>query len=75
MDYVDGDECQTGRLKVWNIYRVGHPSGVTEDQWTGNAGMVLAAETPESRRYRCSDGVGAFDLSDFEFEVQWSEAR
>jgi hypothetical protein len=66
-------ECKTGKLKVWNIYRVRHPTGTTEDQWTGNAGMVLISQTSAARRYKCSDGVGPFDLSDFEFEIQWSE--
>ena len=66
-------ECRTGKLKLWNIYRVHHPTTVTEDQWTGNAGMVLISQTAESRKYKCSDGVGPFDPSDFEFEVQWSE--
>src|SRR5205807_1167153 len=62
-----------GRLKFWNIYRVSHSDGtVTEEQWTGNAGMILVDESQRSRHYRCSDGVGPFDERDLELVIEWT---
>ncbi len=64
--------CAHREVLLWNIYRVIHPSGqVTEDQWTGNAGMVLVEESSHMRRFVCSDWKTPFDPSAIEFEVQW----
>ena len=66
--------CPSGELVVSNIYRIRHDSGlVTEDRWTGNAGMVLLEEKSGYRRYGCSDGIGPFDPTNFEFEIEWQE--
>jgi hypothetical protein len=67
--------CPGGELVLWNVYRVRHHSGVaTEDQWTGNAGMVLKKESPAMRTYACSDWRTPFDPSALEFEVHWQDA-
>jgi hypothetical protein len=64
--------CPTGELGVWNIYRVRHPNGtVTEDMWTGNAGMVLLEEEPTKRTYGCSSGIEAFDPSELVVQIEW----
>jgi hypothetical protein len=56
-------ECQDGELRVWNIYRTKHPGGsITEDAWTGNAGMLVENVSPTRRRYLCSPGyANGFD--------------
>ena len=65
-------ECPDGELRVWNVYRIAHPTGeVTEDSWTGNAGMVLVCEDARLRRYKCSAGPGPFDPDQFNFEICW----
>jgi hypothetical protein len=50
---------KSGRLSVWNVYKVKFPQGGTrEDRWTGNAGFWV--ETFDGQRvYHCSDGVAA----------------
>ena len=51
-------DCPDGELRVWNIYRTVHPNGaVTEDRWTGNAGMARVDAQPRRRRYRCFPGT------------------
>lgn len=66
--------CPTAELRVWNIYRINHLNGrVTEDAWTGNAGMIVEVVSSNIRRYRCSDGKGAFKPI-FEFEISWNES-
>lgn len=46
-------------LRVWNIYRITHRSGlITEDSWTGNAGMLVELRSNNVRRYRCSNSIG-----------------
>ena len=65
--------CANGTLIVCNIYGMEHrPGFVTEDCWTGNAGMEVLESTATMRRYRCSDGVGDFDPTDLEFEISWN---
>jgi hypothetical protein len=60
------------RLQVFNQYRIRHRSGlVTEDYFTGNAGMVVTAISRAKRRYECSTGTGSFS-KDFVFEIEWS---
>jgi len=64
--------CADGVLGVNNIYRITHrPGFVTEDQWTGNAGMVLLKSSATVRRYGCSDGLGEFASTDLVFEIEW----
>jgi hypothetical protein len=51
-------DCREGELRVWNIFRTVHPNGaITEDKWTGNAGMAIVDAQPRRRRYRCSPGT------------------
>lgn len=65
-------ECPDAELRVWNVYRITHTTGVvTEDYWTNNAGMVLVCEDTGRRRYKCSAGPGPFDPDQFEFEICW----
>ena len=64
-------ECDDGELLVWNIYRTKHSRGaITEDAWTGNAGMIVSIVGPNKRLYRCSRNLGPFDPS-FEFSIEW----
>lgn len=66
-------KCPDGELKVWNIYRTKHSSGmVTVDQWTWNSGMILEKETPSSRHYRACCELGPF-TPNFQFEISWKE--
>jgi hypothetical protein len=67
-------DCRGGELRVWNIYRNTHPSGaITEDAWTGNAGMTVAQQAENRRLYRCSRGnTTQFDPS-FEVLLGWEE--
>jgi len=65
-------ECPDGKLSVWNIYRTKHRTGeITEDYFTGNAGMVVICKAPKVRRYNCSAGPGPFDPEQFLFEIRW----
>jgi hypothetical protein len=64
--------CPSEGLTVWNAYRVVHPDGtVTEDMWTGNAGMVILEDAPQSRVYGCSTGEGDFDATQLVFRLEW----
>jgi hypothetical protein len=63
-------------LRVYNKYRTHHGSGlVTEDKFTGNAGMVVTQTAQNSRRYECSNGPGPFSKADLVFEIGWEAAR
>ena len=63
-------------LRVYNKYRTHHRSGlVTEDKFTGNAGMVVTQTAPNSRRYECSNGPGPFSKADLVFEISWELDR
>ena len=58
-------------LKVWNIYRIHHKSGlITEDQFTNNAGMLIESNSTNQKIYHCSDGIGKFDLENQVFKVE-----
>jgi len=62
--------CPTGELRIWNVYRIRHRNGtITEEAWTGNAGMVVTAIDGNTRTYECSDGTGDFNPRDFIFSV------
>lgn len=63
-------ECPDRELRVWNAYRIVHNNGeVTEDYWTGNAGMVKDHDDGQCYRFRCSSGAGSFDPTEFVVEV------
>jgi len=64
--------CPDGELRIWNIYRIKHKSGlITEDSWTNNACMYVQEMSPTRRKYFCSDGLGDIDLRNHEFELNW----
>jgi hypothetical protein len=64
--------CPDGELKVWNIYRTRHSSGlVTVDAWTGNAGMLVKRINDNCREYACSSGPGEFDPSELVVRICW----
>ena len=66
--------CPEDELLIWNVYRVHHPTGeVTEDSWTGNAGMVLVYGSSGYRRFECSDWRNPFDPSVLTFEIEWKD--
>ncbi len=49
---------KAGLLRVWNVYQRRWADGrITEEKWTGNAGMVVEEEC-QGRKwlFRCSDG-------------------
>ena len=59
-------------LKIHNKYKIRHRTDeVTEDNFTGNAGMVVTQTAPNGRRYECSNGPGAFSKGDLVFEIAW----
>lgn len=59
-------------LEVYHKYRIFHSSDfVTEDSFTGNAGMHVVEMSENRRRYECSNGVGPISLDDLVFEVWW----
>ena len=64
-------------LVLWNIYRTFHPKGaVTEDMWTGNAGLVVLSSEPNKRTYGFSRGGGSeFDPDALVVEVEWKEQQ
>jgi len=58
-------------LKIYNKYRTRHaPDFITEDSFTGNAGMVVTEVSASCRRYECSNGPGPFSPDDLVFEVR-----
>jgi hypothetical protein len=69
-------DCRDGELRVWNIFRTIHPNGVvTEDAWTGNAGMLIVNKQPLYRRYRCSPGTAVDFDPQLDVTVEVIEAR
>jgi len=59
-------------LQVYNKYRTRHgPDFITEDSFTGNAGMIVTQTSPSRRRYECSNGPGPFSPDDLIFELSW----
>ena len=47
----------SGRLCVWNVYKVHLPNGETRDEkWTGNAGFWIESIDNYQRIYHCSSG-------------------
>lgn len=74
LEVIHEVSSRTGEVLVWNIYRVRHTNGVvTEDAWTGNAGMIVSNLGDRRRRYQCSKGPGPFEPR-FEFEASWEGA-
>lgn len=60
-------------LQVYNKYRTRHgPDFVTEDSFTGNAGMIITELSPNRKRYECSNGPGRFSPGDLVFELNWT---
>jgi hypothetical protein len=67
-------DCHDGELRVWNIFRTVHPNGaVTEDKWTGNAGMAIVYAQPRRRHYRCSPGTAASFKPQLEVTIEVEE--
>ena len=65
--------CPSGTLRVWNRYMVRYTDGaLREEEWTGNAGMVVLESRSSKRRYGCSNNRGSFSPTDLEFEVEWA---
>jgi hypothetical protein len=59
-------------LQIYNKYRIQHgPDFVTEDSFTGNAGMIVTQLSANHKRYECSNGLGRFSPSDLIFELSW----
>ena len=67
-------DCGNEGLKVWNIYRTHHPGGlVTEEAWTGNAGMTISESGPQYRRYYCSPGNAYYFDPQLDVLMKWEE--
>jgi hypothetical protein len=50
-------ESHDGKLWVWNVYEVAHPSGEVEaTKWTDNAGFWVEDHGNGERTYHCSAG-------------------
>jgi hypothetical protein len=63
-----------GHIRMWNVYQTVHPNGeITQDMWTGDAGMVLLSESSNKRTYGCSPGNSAFNPRSLVIEVEWIE--
>lgn len=61
-------------LNVYNKYRIRHPDGsITEDSFTGNAGMVVTKLGKRKRLYECSAGPDDFDKRDLVFQLEWAD--
>jgi hypothetical protein len=59
-------------MDVFNKYRIRHRSGlITEDNFTGNAGMVVNIVSSNKRHYECSNGPGPFSKNALVFDVSW----
>jgi hypothetical protein len=66
-----GFEPKGQPLLVSNRYRLFHRTDfVTEDRFTGNAGMIVESISARARRYACSNGLGSFDPTNLTFEVE-----
>jgi hypothetical protein len=63
----------SGSLSFWNVYKIVHSDGVvTEDMWTGNAGMVKVSEIQNKRTYACSPGgPDEFAPQRLIVEIEW----
>lgn len=69
---VEHDVDGSGSLEIYNKYRTRHGEGfVTEDSFTGNAGMIVSVLSENARRYECSGGMGDQSFADLVFEVSW----
>jgi hypothetical protein len=65
-------ESEGRSLDVYNKYRTKHSEDfITEDSFTGNAGIHVVEVSENVRRYECSNAVGPFSLNDLVFEVCW----
>ena len=64
-------ESRTGRLCVYNVYKIHYPNGeVREEYLTGNAGFWVDKVSPLRRIYHCSHGAAPRpDFDAFEFSV------
>lgn len=65
-------ESQNRCLEIYNKYRNRHSDDfITEDHFTGDAGMHVVEVARNVRRYECSNGIGPFSLDDLVFELRW----
>jgi hypothetical protein len=62
-------EPKGARLLVYNCYAVFQAGERLQESWTGNAGMIVTLLSESSRRYECSDNIGAFDRTNLVFDV------
>ena len=61
-------------LEVFNKYRIRHNDNfVTEDSFTGNAGMIVSNMGHNIRRYECSNALGPFAPNDLIFDLEWEK--
>jgi hypothetical protein len=68
-------DCGSEGLRIWNIYRTRHAGGVvTEDAWTGNAGMAVLDEGENYRRYGCSPGNADHFDPQLDVVITWQES-
>ena len=64
--------CPNGEIVMWNIYRIRHSENfVTEDKWTGNAGLIIIDEGKQKKQYGCSSGPGEFNPFELIVEIAW----
>jgi hypothetical protein len=69
-------ECAAGELEVWNVYRVKYKDGsICENEWTGNAEMVVLSQDSAAIRFGCSSGPGDFNPLELIVEVKWRTCK
>jgi hypothetical protein len=56
-------------ILIYNSYTVERGAHSFQESWTGNAGMIVTEQTPTSRLYECSSGIGPFNRNDLRFEI------
>jgi hypothetical protein len=56
-------------ILIYNGYTVERDGRSYQESWTGNAGMIVTEQSPSSRLYECSSGVGPFNRNDLRFEI------
>ena len=61
---------RTGRILVYNVSRLARAGRMSEEKWTGNAGMLVEQTGPREWLYRCSSAVSSPpDFGDIVFRV------
>lgn len=67
---------RSGRILVYNVSRVARAGRVSEEKWTGNAGMLVEQAGPSGWLYRCSSAASfPPNFGDIVFKVTINETE